>query len=633
MPDSVLGTIMVQAGGSAAIGGGSLPSSLTGADREADKAVKLQEGMRKHLAEIEKAQRNQPKMMTKVMKSLGVQLSLAGILKQSQIFTGVLGSIFQILGAMVDVVLAPFVKPVFMPMVKKLASWVPKVQKWAAEMAPKAIEFFKTVGKVLFMLYNFLKDPFGGIGNILKRMLGMGGSGGGGGSGMSGHRGSGGGGSMEAGMGGGMGAIGSIAIATGVAVGGARAAVAGRDAARNVINKGASRVGNLIPDHLRNAGRNIKNVVNNAVDSTKAAINSIAYDEVDRDTQKRVRDVNRTRPPQRNPNLDFDVRKTPRGKVVVPGPGRSTFVRTNWDAFSHIDDTDGVRTSARGEDFGKTRGERNPMTYDEIDNKRSIRARLPDEIKKVATFLENAIKNPTVNAIEKAKAMLATLGTKINQVPGASTALKGALTSLKFVANWVLTPAVMAHQAGETMYDLNSIANSSMPTWMNAFSGKALLKTGVNIANQAAELLSFTDMQGMATSAILGKEGPNRQPFQLRSLQGHKGLFEDTKMLNMLVRGTTGTLGTLLEAAPLVGQILGPVLYEWGRAKTVGSNIPFTDIKLGQGLEEYGIAHGSEGAFEAAVIDLIKQMGQSKTVIQLKDTYGNQNAAGFAVPH
>ena len=40
MPDSVLGTIMVQAGGSAAIGGGSLPSSLTGADREADKAVK-----------------------------------------------------------------------------------------------------------------------------------------------------------------------------------------------------------------------------------------------------------------------------------------------------------------------------------------------------------------------------------------------------------------------------------------------------------------------------------------------------------------------------------------------------------------------------------------------------------------
>ena len=70
-----------------------------------------------------------------------------------------------------------------------------------------------------------------------------------------------------------------------------------------------------------------------------------------------------------------------------------------------------------------------------------------------------------------------------------------------------------------------------------------------------------------------------------------------------------------------------------GRAKTVGSNIPFTYIKLWQGLEEYGIAHGSEGAFEAAVIDLIKQMGQSKTVIQLKDTYGNQNAAGFAVPH
>ena len=43
-----------------------------------------------------------------IQQRLGIQLTLAGILKQSSIFTGVLGSLFQILGAFADTFLMAF---------------------------------------------------------------------------------------------------------------------------------------------------------------------------------------------------------------------------------------------------------------------------------------------------------------------------------------------------------------------------------------------------------------------------------------------------------------------------------------------------------------------------------------------
>ena len=53
-------------------------------------------------------------------KMTGVTASISAMLKQSQIFTGVVGSIFQIIGALIDILLMPLV-PVFMPIVKGLA--------------------------------------------------------------------------------------------------------------------------------------------------------------------------------------------------------------------------------------------------------------------------------------------------------------------------------------------------------------------------------------------------------------------------------------------------------------------------------------------------------------------------------
>ena len=62
-----------------------------------------------------------------VRSSLGINVGVASLLKQSQLFTGTLGTIFQILGAMVDVVLAAFM-PLIIPALKTMANSIPEIQ-------------------------------------------------------------------------------------------------------------------------------------------------------------------------------------------------------------------------------------------------------------------------------------------------------------------------------------------------------------------------------------------------------------------------------------------------------------------------------------------------------------------------
>ena len=66
--------------------------------------------------------------------TFGIQFSIASILKQSQIFTGVLGTIFQILGAFIDVMLAPFM-PIFVRIIRRMVSWIPTIQEKAEQAA------------------------------------------------------------------------------------------------------------------------------------------------------------------------------------------------------------------------------------------------------------------------------------------------------------------------------------------------------------------------------------------------------------------------------------------------------------------------------------------------------------------
>jgi len=79
------------------------------------------------------------------LKKAGIQFGLASLLKQSQVFTSYMGSIFQILGALIDVTLAPFL-PLFIPVLKFLAKMMPgaaAVGKVVANAIISGLEWIK----------------------------------------------------------------------------------------------------------------------------------------------------------------------------------------------------------------------------------------------------------------------------------------------------------------------------------------------------------------------------------------------------------------------------------------------------------------------------------------------------------
>jgi len=88
-------------------------------------------------------------ILTKNKSVLGINLGLGSLLKQSQVFTSAVSSILQIIGALVDVFIAPFLMPLIIPMLKKLASFIDPVRKWSSELAekyvPKIAKFFDDI--------------------------------------------------------------------------------------------------------------------------------------------------------------------------------------------------------------------------------------------------------------------------------------------------------------------------------------------------------------------------------------------------------------------------------------------------------------------------------------------------------
>ena len=81
--------------------------------------------------EVKKELNNMGKNMKKSLgATLGIKFGTASLLKQSQVFTGFVGSIFQLFGAMVDVILAPFL-PVLIPGIRKLAETIPYIRQYA----------------------------------------------------------------------------------------------------------------------------------------------------------------------------------------------------------------------------------------------------------------------------------------------------------------------------------------------------------------------------------------------------------------------------------------------------------------------------------------------------------------------
>ena len=105
-------------------------------------------------------------------KTLGISVGISSILKQSQVFTGYIGTIFQLMGALVDVILAPFL-PIMIPVIKILGEMIPIIGKWVRT----GVQFFaKWAGKVwgafknIPLVKNILDKLPENTGKIMKRI-------------------------------------------------------------------------------------------------------------------------------------------------------------------------------------------------------------------------------------------------------------------------------------------------------------------------------------------------------------------------------------------------------------------------------------------------------------------------------
>jgi len=105
------------------------PASLSGGGGGASAAPEKGGGVfgKKVANELQKGNKGQKKGLG---ATLGIKFGVASLLKQSQVFTGFVGTIFQLMGALVDVILAPFL-PILLPGIMLIAKMVPYVAKYA----------------------------------------------------------------------------------------------------------------------------------------------------------------------------------------------------------------------------------------------------------------------------------------------------------------------------------------------------------------------------------------------------------------------------------------------------------------------------------------------------------------------
>lgn len=92
--------------------------------------------------------------LDRLFKSMGIEFSLKSMLKQSQVFTSYVGTIFQLMGALVDVMLAPLL-PYLIPVARWIGSKLPGIAEW---MKVKVAALAET----LTPMFNWIKNTFEG---------------------------------------------------------------------------------------------------------------------------------------------------------------------------------------------------------------------------------------------------------------------------------------------------------------------------------------------------------------------------------------------------------------------------------------------------------------------------------------
>tara|TARA_R110000824_G_scaffold80015_2_gene201560 strand:+ start:1153 stop:2508 length:1356 start_codon:yes stop_codon:yes gene_type:complete len=112
-------------------------------------------------------------------KNLGINFGISAILKQSQIFTSFIGTIFQLMGALVDVILYPFI-PVVLPIIRGIGWLIPKIHEvMSKHVAPFIQNLMNTTAGIFKWVFNFFTNPSWtglaeGIAAAIKAALGLG---------------------------------------------------------------------------------------------------------------------------------------------------------------------------------------------------------------------------------------------------------------------------------------------------------------------------------------------------------------------------------------------------------------------------------------------------------------------------
>jgi hypothetical protein len=632
------------------------PSNSMGGSR-GDNAQKEQVGVLQKIRDSAKGQaegmKNQPRWWTKALKTMGIQMGIAGILKQSQIFTSTLGSLFQILGAFVDVMLAPWM-PVIIPALRKLANQIPAMRVAAQKFFDWTMALpwgtLKTLGKWLAnatsstwwtniintgiekiqdWLGEKIGDPvgtaLGALGTLINvDLLGLGEKVGG----------------VFTSVGDKLGlsvdAVGGLVAKTTAAVGllaatwtAAKLARYGLQATRWIpfVNK--------FTEPVRILGKGIDLLFNRtaqAIGKGFAGLSKGLFSKLQSLFGKKPVVPKVPKGPRKlgrfglgQADILDDIpggggRGTGRGGGGGGRGGRGGDIDDTWRAK-----TKGPNLKAYGEgydqiDFGKGKGATAGGIAQEAGDslgkpaKSSKVGKAILQFKRFKDWLGSSV--PAImkasskgnmgkvkGLVQKGMTLAATtlkmaMGTPIGRI--AARAAVGFLKILPFLG--------AAYMGMETHYDLKKIEESdkawtgdmgSVGAWMKE--GKGFLASILG----EGKLGKFSPLAGLSkvvhdTGKLFGKDVMSPEMLKRwKDSQAEGGALSSGKALDYGIRGITGYGGAAASFLPLLGQIVGGATYEAGKYTSMGQ---FMDMEM-TGTAKYG-----EGSFAEASIDKIMQM-------------------------
>ena len=99
---------------------------------------------------------------------LGINVTLAALLKNSQIFTNTLGAFFQIVGGAFDLILAPLA-PLFASGLAAMANLLPVIAQVSQATLPRLVDSFRAVGQILGSIAGALGNLFRPVINLFDK--------------------------------------------------------------------------------------------------------------------------------------------------------------------------------------------------------------------------------------------------------------------------------------------------------------------------------------------------------------------------------------------------------------------------------------------------------------------------------